>query len=236
MDTGSNKPGKRRWMRWGFWAFIGVNVAGIVLIYPLCKAVPSLIGIWYHSRSQASFQAYQRKQAPASSQTPVLTASPAMASTNAPAETPPSFNRLTNQLDTVARISDSDLSQIVASQFGGKSRGAADPKKFDADSAVFSRISSTNLTISNVTYYAYEIDLVDENGNHKVNVELFTQPNLDYERSKAAMELINGNPQLKRIYQAMAYVLAEKSTAATNRAPDSPSDAPAMRLEHNPAP
>ncbi len=235
-DTPNQKPPKKsRWKRWGFWAFMVFNLVGLILAYPLLKSAGPLVSIWWNTRSQASFHQHQQQLAQSQSASPETTAAKSGLNSSTPeAAVNASFSQLSNHLTVVQNISEKELSRIVASQFGGKKRALGDPTKFDQDSAVFDSISSTNLVINGKSYYCYEIDLVDQNGNHKINIDGFTEPNLEYERSKATMELVNRTPQLRKIYNAMAYVLAEKSTSGTNASALTPSDMPAIRLEKEP--
>jgi hypothetical protein len=238
MKTVSIKPTRkrwwRRWGRWGLWAFIAVNVGGLFLILPLLKAVFPLIGIWWHTHSLANFKTHQQNSAQSA-----LVASrnpadePGPRTTGPAVDTGQAFDTLTNQLQVIDKLSSQDLNRIVAARFGAKKAPVGDPKKFDEGSAVFDTISSTNLVLEGKTYYCYRVDLVDQNGNHKVNYDYFNEPNLEYERSKATMELVNRTPQLKKIYDVMSYILAEKSSAATN-APVSANDLPAFRVENEP--
>src|SRR5579883_1644663 len=60
-------PQKRRW-RWS--TIVLLNVAGLVVIIPLLRVTIPLMGVWWHTRSQASLATYQQhnsKPAPASS-------------------------------------------------------------------------------------------------------------------------------------------------------------------------
>ncbi len=233
MNTGVEKPiRKRRWRRWGWWAFIAVNVGCLFLILPLLKAVFPLIGIWWNTHSLANFRSHQQKLARTAQLAP---AEPAKSSapTASAGDSSRAFSGLTNQLHVVEKLSGADLSRIVASQFGAKKASTGDPTKFDEASAVFDSIASTNLVLNGTNYYCYRIDWVDQHGNHKISLDCFKEPNLDYERSKETMEVVNRTPQLRRIYDAMAYVLAEKSTAATN-APAA-NDLPDARFEKDPS-
>jgi len=225
MDADPTKCLKKR--GWKFWSFVILNVLGIVLAIPLLKIAIPLAAIWWNTRSQESLRRYEERvhttEAAAPIQEPSATApSPA-------AETNNSLHLLTNRLESVEQLSDKDLNQIVASQLGSTGRTAANPAQFDLDSAVFDNISRTNFIYQGKSYYAYHINLVDQNGNHRTNVDCFAEPNLDYERCLATMELINRSPQLKRIYQAMAAGLAEKASSFTNSSA-SESEGPVFRL------
>jgi hypothetical protein len=144
-------------------------------------------------------------------------------------ETNDPLRTLTNQLQVVQTISEKDIQKIVAQHFGVSGALPGTNSQFDLPSAVFDSISKTTLVYQGKTYYGYQVDLVDQNGRHQTNIDCFTEPNVDYERSLATMELINNSPQLKRIYRAMASSLAEKSDAATNSS-DASGD-PVLRLD-----
>lgn len=234
MNKGSDTPvRKKRWRRWGWWAFIAVNVGCLFLILPLLKAVFPLLGIWWNTHSLANFRSHQQKLAQSAQVTPAHPAKdPSMAAESA-TDSGQALDGLTNQLHVVEKLSSRDLASIIASRFGAKKTVTGDPSQFDEASAVFDNIASTNLVIGGTNYYCYRVDLVDQHGNHKINYDCFKEPNLDYERSKATMELVNRTPQLRKIYDAMAYVLAEKSTAATN-APTA-NQLPEFRLDKDPS-
>jgi hypothetical protein len=225
MDSDPTKRPRKR--GWKFWSFVALNVAGIVIAIPLLKIAIPLVGIWWNTRSQESLRHHearvnQTRAAASPSHMPAAVPAPSSA-TNDP------LQMLTNQLGTVERMSEKDLNQIVASQFGSTGRSNANPSVFDLDSAVFDSIFRTNVLFQGKSYYAYHINLVDQNGNHKTNIDCFAEPNLEYERCLATMELINRSPQLKRIYQAMAAGLAEKASSQTNSSENS-SDGPVLRL------
>ena len=231
MDPDAVTPKKKPlpWKRWGWWGFWIINLAGLLLIIPLLRAVVPLMSVWWNTRSQESFHRYQQEAAK-SPPPPGASANDLKALAAAPpTDTNVAFRTLTNQAKVLEKVSDQDLRQIIALNFGGKKLPASDPRSFDKNSAVFDKITSSTLKVGDQAVYHYEIDLVDQNGNHAISLEDFAEPNLDYERSKAALELINKNSQLKRIYDAMAYVLAEKSAAPTNPPASSATNAPPSR-------
>jgi hypothetical protein len=227
--SASSNPGNRK-RGWRFWTFVVLNVVGLILIFPLLKVAFPLVGIWWNTRSQESArQHYKATAKPASAPA----AAPSEESTATAVAPPPSsgagqLQALTNQLQAVDNLSDKELQSIVAKHFG-VSRTSASATEFDLPSAVFDSISRTTLVFKGQTYYGYLVDLVDQNGRHKTNVDCFTEPNADYERSLATMQLINNSAQLKKIYRAMASGLAEKSSAATNQPADS--SEPVLRLD-----
>jgi hypothetical protein len=227
MRIESQPPQKRRW-RW--WAIVLLNVAGLVVIIPLLRVTIPLMGVWWHTRSQASLATYQQhnsKPASASSTAASGGNDSANASTS---DGSADLKSLSSKATTIDSFSQKELQELVAKQFGVNARSAQTSGKFDLDSAVFDSISKTTIVFNGSTYYGYRVNLVDQNGNHKTNIDCYTEPNLDYERSMAAMELINGSPQLKRIYQAMAPSLAEKSSS-TNSADPKSGSGPAFRLD-----
>lgn len=219
----ASRPPRRRW-RW--WLFVTINVGGLLLIIPLLKAVIPLLEISWRTRSAEALRA-RETNAGASAEAPVVV------TTNAPgvpiASSSGPLQQLTNQLKDVEHLSEKDLEQIVAQHFGVSARPATNTTQFDMPSAVFDSISRTTVTVLGKTYYGYQVNLVDQNGHHKTNIDCFAEPNLEYERSLATMELINNSPQLKTIYRAMAAGLAERSS--TNMPNETEGPAPAFRLD-----
>jgi hypothetical protein len=210
---------KPKWRRWSYRAFVIVNVAGIIVAIPLIMATLPLVKIWWDTRSQESLI---RREVKARSNSPNVAVS--TGELHPPQQTPPplepeipSLAALTNQLSVVGKLNEEELDKIVAYKFGAKKRSEADPAKFDNDSAVLHKISRSIATVSGKALYCYQVDLVDENGNHKVHTEYFEKPDLDYERGMATLELVNNNPQLKKIYSAFAHVLAEKSAEPADK-------------------
>lgn len=217
-----SEPKKQnRWKRPGFLIFVGVNVLGVVIAIPLISAVYPLMSIWWNTRSQESVQRYvERSTSAETNRNSFKVAQPAE----------PSINNLTNQLAMVEGLSEAELSKIVAHQFGAKKETTSDPSKFDRDSAVFHDIQRIVRVVNGLQLYCYEVDLVDQNGNHRKQLDCFEEPDPDYERSMATLQLVQSNPQLKKIYSAFAHVLAEQSSNPTNANPN-PSTPPVIRLE-----
>jgi hypothetical protein len=214
-------PVKRRWKRW---TFVGLNLAGLLLVIPLVKVVLPLVGIWWNTRSQDRLNATQLKPSAA------FVAPARSLSSNGSSTNSQTLQSLTNQLAIVDALSEQDIKQIVAQHFGTSSTAATNLDQFDLASAVFDSISRTNFDYRGKTYYGYAVNLVDQSGHHKTNIDCFPEPNLEYERSLQTLNLINGSPQLKKIYRAMAGSLAEQSSSPTNAASES-SDIPDFRLE-----
>lgn len=225
-------PPKSRWTKRGWWIFIFLNIAGLLLIIPLLSAIGPLVGIWWNTRSQDSVTrqvADSRKDSAASAPAskPGTSSSPLPPSPQSTADA--DLAALTNQLNLVKGLSDEEIKKMVAKQFGQKKKPQGDPSKFDRGSAVFHKIERTVATIQGKEYFCYEIDLADQNGNHTIQVDCFDKPDVDYERSMATLQLIEKNPQLKSIYTAFSHVLAEKAEKAdTNK---SQPVAPAIRFE-----
>jgi hypothetical protein len=140
------------------------------------------------------------------------------------------LQQLSSKMGAVQTVSDKDIQLIVAQHFGVGKQRASSTTEFDLPSAVFDSISRTTIVHRGKTYYGYQVNLVDQNGRHKTNIDCFAEPNPEYERSMATMDLINNSPQLKRIYDAMSSSLAEKSSSPTNQA-DSSGKEPALRLD-----
>ncbi|MDA1276189.1 MAG: hypothetical protein O2960_19415 [Verrucomicrobia bacterium] len=229
----SQKPKKRRWGKRSLWTFIIVNVLGIVLILPILPTILPLVRIWWDTRSQESFERQSQSDQKSSvtdftegggSETPLP---------NNPApQTEPTFNALTNSLEVVKNLDDSEIAKIIALQYGEKSKAATNSTTFDRDSAVFHSIKKTMANLNGRQYHCYEVDLVDQSGNHKIHVDCFEEPDLDYERSMATLELVNQNPQLKKIYDAFSQFLGEQSSNPTNAAGTAPSENdPSFRFE-----
>jgi hypothetical protein len=221
MPRNIQEPRTSRWRKWSSRTFIAVNLAGIILAIPLLAVLVPLLRIWWTTRSEESFarsQVMARSPAKTGDTFLALSVNPNSA---APSLSGAELQTLTNQLKLVSTLSDAELQKIVASQFGGKKRGA-DPQKFDRDSAVFHTITRKIRTVNEKKYYCYEVDLVDENKNHKSHVDVFEKADMDYERSMATLELVNSNPQLKKIYQAVSHVLAEESSTPSPK--ENPAD------------
>ena len=232
----SSQPKRRRWRRWGYWTFIGSNVVGLIIIIPLLAAVLPLLKIWWNTRSDESL----RKHAPESSQVPSanshqISNSAKVVPASSVSQAEPGLEALTNKLGLVSNLDQEGLDKIIESQFGKKKRLDVNPEQFDRDSAVFHEINRTMETINGKKYFCYELDLVDQNGNHKINIDYFEKPDVDYERSMATLALIKSNPQLQKIYKAFSHVLAEKASAANDAESSSGVEKPALRLEKAPA-
>jgi hypothetical protein len=210
LDSTTKTGPKRR--RWGFWLFVLVNVAGGILAIPLLSAVFPLLGIWWDTRSEQSFLRHEQRSAQLSMTNSAATAAKFTAVEPTP-PADPSLGALTNSLHLLANLKEEELNKIVAYQFGKQKQSKADPAKFDRDAAVFHAIKRTIQEIDGKRHYCYAVDWVDPNGNHESQLDCFEKPDLDYERSIATLELVNGNPQLKKIYQAFAHVLGEQSAA-----------------------
>jgi hypothetical protein len=203
--TAGKTKGKHLWKRRGWWAFLFLNLACLLLIIPLLQSVPSLVGIWWHTRSRDHF-----KSEPAQAGAPIHSArARATPSNSTPALVDP--QTLTNKMGAIQDLPDSEIHKIIALKFGENKQVFGDPTVFDQNAAVFEKIKSFTTNIDGKLTYAYEVVWVDPHGNRDISVDYFDEPNLEYERGKATLELIDQNPQLKRIYQAMSYVLAEKS-------------------------
>ena len=115
------------------------------------------------------------------------------------------LNQLSGRIKAIENLAESEIEKIVAFKFGNKATPETDPEQFDQDSAVFDTISKTMETIEGRVYHCYHIDLVDQHGNHRIQVDCYEDVNLDMERSMQTMQLVNGNPQLKKIYAAASH-------------------------------
>lgn len=194
-----------------------MNVLGVVLIIPVLPTIMPLIRIWWDTRSQESFE----RQAQSESRIRVTDFTEFARQPPSPpnivlAQTRPSLSALTNDLDVVSNLDESEIAKIVAFQFGEKAKRSTDPGTFDRDSAVFHSIKKSVQTQDGKQYHIYEIDLVDQSGNHSTSWDVSEGPDLDYERSMATLDLVNNNAQLKQIYDAFSYFLGEQSSNATN--------------------
>lgn len=232
MEPLKNGTAKRsRWRKWSFWTFIAVNVLGVVLIIPLIPTVYPLVRIWWDTHSEANFRKHEvasaRTATPAAVQAPqALEPTPAALSL---------LTGLTNNLKLVEHLSTDELDKIVASRFKAKQGRAGNAAEFDRDSAVFHKIKRSLTTIEGKQFFCYEVDLVDQSGNHQVHIDCFEKADLDYERSMATLEVVNNNPQLKKIYQAFAHILAEKSSAPDKDESVAAAEKPSFRLEKAPS-
>ena len=218
----SEPPVSKPKRSWKWWALVGINVIGLALVIPLLQVAVPLTRIWWQTRSQSSLVA-------AASRPPSSFATADVAVATEDIQTNNQLQSLTNQLSTVSGLSETEIQQIVAQQLGSAAAVTSDDGRFDLASAVFESISRTNVVYQGKTYYGYRVTLVDQHGRHKTNVDCFAEPNLEYERSLQTLELINGSPQLQKIYRAMAGNLAARSS--TNSDPDSGEGRPAFRLE-----
>jgi hypothetical protein len=203
--------------------FVVINLAGLLLLIPLIKVTFPLAQVWWRTRSPESLRAHAAKSPKAS---PGQDRAAGLDEQEPPEAT---LGSLTNQLGAVESLSDQAIEKIVTQHFGSKGQNPTGSTGFDMDSAVFDSISRTNVVLQGQAYYGYRVKLVDQNGNYQTNIDCFLEPNQEYERSLAAMEMINQSPQLKRIYQAMAASLAEKASQS-EPAPGAASDQPALRL------
>lgn len=223
---------RSRWRRWSFWTFIGVNVLGVILIIPLIPTISPLVRIWWDTHSEENFRKHE-----AAAVTPPAPAAGPVQAVKAPAPTPAVFSSLsalTNNLKLVEHLNTDELDKIVAAQFKAKKERSGKAEEFDQDSAVFYKIKRSLATIEGKQFFCYEVDLIDQNGKHKVHVDAFEKPDLDYERSMATLDVVNNNPQLKKIYQAFAHILAEKSSAPDKDENVAAAEKPSFRLEKAP--
>lgn len=229
-------PKKRKWGKWSLWTFIIVNVLGAVVIIPLFLAVMPLIRIWWDTRSQENFERHAQTETPIR----VTDFTESAGNTLVPQRevTPKieqSLSSLTNDLDVVSDLDESELAKIVALQFGEKAERSTDPGTFDRESSVFHSIKKSMVTLDGKQLHCYEVDLVDQNGNHSTHVDCFEEPDLDYERSMATLELVNSNTQLKKIYEAFSSFLGEQSSNPTNATEESTDENnPSFRIEDLP--
>jgi hypothetical protein len=235
-ETTPPRPKPSRWRRKGFWAFVLLNVAGLFLIIPLLMAVMPLAKIWWNTRSQESYRRYQEKNTASSALPANSQRTPVGSAPGAPVENQP-LTELTNSLELIGELSESDLAAIMERQFGPRKPGG-NPAEFDPDTAVFDSIKRGRAIIDGREFFGYQIDLVDEHGNHKVQIDFFTEPNLDYERSIEVLKLVQANPQLQKIYTAFAKNLppqeADEAQSGSEAAGEDDEDRPAFRLELSP--
>ncbi len=228
------KVRKRKWSKRSFWIFIIVNVLGLVLIFPVLPTIMPLVKIWWDTRSQESFE-QQNRPGSGGDVTDFTGGEFSGEGTQGPPQTVDSsgLSGLTNQLDVVKNLDAAEIDRIVALQFGAKPEPATNSGVFDRDSAVFHSIKKTMPTLDGKQYHCYEVDLVDENGLHQVNLDCYEEPDLDYERGMATLQLVNQNPQLKKIYDAFSHLLSEQSSTSTNTVEESGGgNKPAFRIEN----
>jgi hypothetical protein len=234
MTEPAPKVRKRKWSKRSLWIFIVVNILGLVLIFPVLPTIMPLVRIWWDTRSQESFE-QQNQPGPSEGVTDFTEGGISGDAAEAPHQPVDNtgFSGLTNQLDVVQNLDSAELDKIVALQFGPKPELTANTGVFDRDSAVFHSIKKTMPTLEGKQYHCYEVDLVDQNGLHQVHMDCYEEPDLDYERSMATLQLVNQNPQLKKIYDAFSHLLGEQSSTSTNEVEEpSGGNKPAFRIEH----
>lgn len=234
MNQSEHADGKDKKRRpWRFWIVVFLNLAGVVVAIPLLVVVFPLLEIWWDTHSQENFTRHQAasRPRPAAQSAPAKANPPATPQVDSAKGTLSALAGLTNNLNLVGALNREELDKIVATQFGKQKPTQADPGTFDSDSSVFDKITRSTAIVKGKEYYCYEVDLVDQNGNHKIHTDCFEKPDLDYERSMAALELVNSNPQLKKIYKAFSHVLAEKSSPSEDRSGVATTVKPAIRIE-----
>lgn len=193
----------RNWKRIGKWTFWITNIVGVIIAIPILTAVWPLIKVYWTTRSDAAVEANQTFQTNQSLTLP----------SGIPQEPDPIENNaiesLETQLDQIADLDRNSIDQIIAEHFGAAPPSDADPAIFDEDSAVFEDINKVIREIEGDRYHIYILELKDRNGNLSTRLAAYKKPNADYERSMQTMKLVQGNSQLKSIYDAFSHVLAD---------------------------
>ncbi len=212
------------WRRIGKWAFWITNLIGVIIAIPLLSAVWPLMNVYWNTRSESAVAANATFQTNASLALP--TAPENAAPPPEPAEVPPSpethsaFEEIEAQLDQVPDLNQESIEDIIARHFGPTPDPPPDPESFDEESAVFEDIDKVIREIDGTRYHIYLLKMKDRNGNRVTRPAAFEQPNADYERSLQTMKLVQGNPQLKSIYNAFSHVLAQMAEEQESVADD----------------
>lgn len=196
----------RNWKRIGWWTFWITNVLGVLIALPILMAIWPLVTVYWNTRSEQAVEANQTFQTNASLTLPETKLSPAGRVASAGNE----LATIEEQLDRIEGLSQESVEAIIADHFGREiSANDADPSTFDENTAVFEDINKVIREIEGQRYHIYLLELKDRNGNRSTRATAYTKPNAEFERSMQTMKLVQGNAQLKGIYDAFAHVLAD---------------------------
>ena len=217
----ASKP--RNWKRIGKWTFWITNIVGVIIAIPILAAVWPLLKVYWTTRSEAAVESNQTFQTNQSLVFPNIAEQQREPISDNPLET------LETQLDQIADLDRNSIDEIIAEHFGPASESNADPATFDDDSAVFEDINKVIREIEGERYHIYILELKDRNGNLSTRLAAYKKPNADYERSMQTMKLVQGNSQLKSVYDAFSHVLA--SMAEEQDAPPEDSDNEEIEIE-----
>lgn len=198
----------RNWKRIGWWTFWIVNVVGILIALPILMSIWPLLNVYWNTRSDEAVEANQTFQTNASLTLPEITLRPENGDVGA--STSDELANIEEQLDQIEGLSQESVEAIIAEHFGkAVSETDTDPGTFDENSAVFEDINKVIREIEGQRYHIYLLELKDRNGNRTTRATAYTKPNAEFERSMQTMKLVQGNAQLKGIYDAFAHVLAD---------------------------
>ena len=195
----ANKP--RNWKRIGKWAFWITNIVGIIIAIPILSAIWPLLKVYWTTRSEAAVEANQSFQ---TNQSITL----AVPEQDSPPQENSELEQLEAQLDRIDDLDRASIDEIIAEHFGPAPPSTTDSITFDEDSAVFEDINKVIREIDGIRYHIYILELKDRSGNQSTRLAAYKTPNADYERSMQTMKLVQGNSQLKSIYDAFSHVLA----------------------------
>ena len=220
----ANKP--RNWKRIGKWAFWITNIVGVIIAIPILSAIWPLLNVYWTTRSEAAVEANQTFQTNQS-------LSLAVPSEDSISPEPSELDQLEAQLDRIEDLDEASIDDIIAEHFGPAPPSTTDSDTFDEDSSVFEDINKIIREIDGNRYHIYILELKDRNGNQSTRLAAYKKPNADYERSMQTMKLVQGNSQLKTIYDAFSHVLA--GMASEQETPLSDEDNEEIELEIAPA-
>ncbi len=195
----ANKP--RNWKRIGKWAFWITNIVGIIIAIPILSAIWPLLKVYWTTRSEAAVEANQSFQ---TNQSITL----AVPEQDSPPQENSELEQLEAQLDRIDDLDRASIDEIIAEHFGPAPPSTTDSITFDEDSAVFEDINKVIREIDGIRYHIYILELKDRSGNQSTRLAAYKTPNAEYERSMQTMKLVQGNSQLKSIYDAFSHVLA----------------------------
>ncbi len=236
LKTPEKSVKKTSWGRRIFWA---LNIIGAIILIPLMIEVAPLVGIWWNTLNVSNYARSQSSDGNDKSEPALIEDSSGQFTDPSESTTTPSaengldaarVNQLSGRVEAIENLAESEIEKIVAFKFGNKVAPKTDPEQFDQDSAVFDTITKSMETIEGRVYHCYHIDLVDQHGNHRIQMDCYEDTNLGLERSMQTMQLVNGNPQLKKIYDAASHFFGSESAEPSTDSETS-DDTPVLRLE-----
>ena len=192
---------RKRRRRILFW---GINLLALLLAIPLLKATWPLLEVIWKTRSAAAIQQnMDPENADANSLRSELQT---MVDQTNPEEAEASLNQLARQLEGMGSLDQEALDTWASRLFGETSKKNVS-ETFDLDAAVFSRIERAQAEVDGQKVFVYLIELVDPNQNKDYRMDVSAEPDPDYERSMMTLDLIEKNPELKKIYDAFSHAM-----------------------------